>query len=407
MSEATLSHVHQFQAVPRISWWKWAGTLLFVAALFLPGVTLAEDRYWLPLFSKYMALALFALSVDLIWGYTGLLSLGQGVYFGLGAYAAGYSLILQQAAVGEGRPFVAAPDMAMPNFMFFCRLTAVPSWIAPLINIWLALALAVTLPVVLGAIFGMCTFRRRIKGVFFSLVTQAFLLAVFMFVVNQTPYTGGVVGMINLAPLTLFGYSFRDIELYYLITTILALCFLGCAALMRSKFGRILTAIRDNEYRVLALGYSTAMFKTFIFAFAGGLAGLAGALYVSVLGTTGPDILNISFSIEVIVFVAVGGRGTLFGAIIGALLVGFANTYINDEFKDKWPIILGCLFIGVVLFLPDGIVGGVRRAGRTLTRYLPARYAFGIAAPSATTEGSAALQLPSPARVDQPVGGTP
>jgi urea transport system permease protein len=338
----------------------WTGCAAFLAILFIPGFVLADDKYWLPLFTRYMALALFALSVDLVWGYTGLLSLGQGLYFGLGAYCVGYSLKLRSAALEAGKPFVAAPDMALPDFMAYCRLDAVPGWIAPLINLWLALGLAVLLPMAVAALFGFITFWRRIKGVYFSLITQALVLAVFTLVVNQQPYTGGVVGMTKLAKLELFGRKFQGPDLYFLITGILSLCFVGCLLLMRGKLGRILTAIRDSEYRVLSLGYNTAMYKTFIFALAGGLAGLAGALYVSALGTTGPDRLGIGFSIEVVILVAVGGRGTLFGAVLGAVLVSLANTYINDSYKQAWPLILGGLFILVVVFLPDGIVGSAR-----------------------------------------------
>src|SRR5438309_4374606 len=224
--------------------------VVFMAALFVPAYQFAGDRYWLPLFSKFMALALFALSVDLIWGYTGLLSLGQGLYFGLGAYAAGYSLKLQKAAQLAGKPLTYGPDMALPDFMEYCRLPAVPSWIAPLINIWLALALAVLVPVLVATLFGWVTFRLRIKGVYFSLITQALVLAVFTFVVNQQPYTGGVVGMTNLPRLQLFGILFEKITLFYLITGVLAFCFVLSAVLVRSKVGKVLTAIRDNEYRV-------------------------------------------------------------------------------------------------------------------------------------------------------------
>ena len=345
-----------------------AGVVVFLAALFVPGVVLADDKYWLPLFSRYMALAMFALSVDLVWGYTGLLSLGQGLYFGIGAYCVGYSLKLRSAALAAGKPFTAAPDMALPDYMEYCRLEAVPSWIAPLINIYLALVLAVLLPMIVAGAFGFVTFRRRIKGVYFALITQALVLAAYTFVVNQQPYTGGIVGMTNLAKLELFGQTFKGPALYYLITGLLAVSFLGCLALVRSKFGKILTAIRDSEFRVLALGYNTAMYKTFIFALAAGLAGLAGALYVSTVGTTGPDRLSISFSIEVIILVAVGGRGTLFGAIIGAVLVSLANTYINDSYNQAWPLILGGLFILVVVLLPEGIVGGLRKLALRLRR---------------------------------------
>jgi urea transport system permease protein len=337
------------------------GLALFVAALFIPGVALADDRYWLPLFTRYMALALFALSVDLIWGYTGLLSLGQGLYFGMGVYAVGYCLSLRAAADRAGKPYAVAPDMAMTDFMERCRLDAVPAWVAPLVHVWLAIALAVLIPTLVAAAFGYVTFRRRIKGVYFSLITQALLLAAFTLVDNQQPYTGGRVGMPGLAKLELFGHRIQGPSMYYLTTAVLAVCFLGCWLLMRGKFGKVLTAIRDSEYRVLALGYNTAMYKTFVFSLAAGLAGLAGALYVSALGTAGPDRLSIGFSIEVVIFVAVGGRGTLIGAVLGAVLVNLANTTINDSYKQAWPLILGGLFIAGVVVLPEGIVGGLRK----------------------------------------------
>lgn len=341
---------------------------LFLFGLFIPGPVFSavHDRYWLELFTRYLALALFALSIDLIWGYTGLLSLGQGLFFGLGAYATGYSLKLRAAALAAGKPLVAAPDMALPDFMFFGGLSQVPAWARPLINIYLALALAVVLPTLLGALFGLVTFRRRIKGVYFSLITQALVLAAYTLVDNQLPYTGGRVGMPGLADLELFGHTFQGLSLYLLITATLVVCYLGCFALVRSKFGKVLTAIRDSETRVLALGYNTALYKTFVFALAGGLAGLAGALYVAALGTTGPDVLETGFSIEAVILVAVGGRGTLIGAVLGAVLVNLAKTNINNEFKQAWPIFLGTLFMLVVVFMPDGLVGSLRKLARRL-----------------------------------------
>jgi len=458
---------------------RWLAILAFAAALFLPAYYFKNDRYWLPLFSRYMALALFALSVDLVWGYTGLLSLGQGLYFGLGVYMVGYSLKLQEAATAQDLPFEVSPDMALPNFMEYCRLPAVPPFIAPLIHINLAATLAVVLPTLVAIIFGMIIFRphlkpvayfvisqaatlaiysvgiffvapvsfqdaliaaaviralaiplefmplllpvkgvtlslclqpvllggyllyllsgqdtvttfglvfrvlmvgvllplavtymfqladvrQRIRGVYFSLVTQALLLAVFTFVVNQQPYTGGVVGMTNLPRLQIFGIMFEKVSLYLLIAGALAVCYVFCNVLVSSKFGKVLTAIRDNEYRVLAMGYDTGMYKTFIFGLAGGMAGLAGALYVSALRTCGPDTFNISTSIEIVIMVAFGGRGTLAGAILGAVLINFANTYITGVTATQpyWPIILGGLFVSNVLVLPDGLLGLFRR----------------------------------------------
>ena len=360
----------------------WLGIGLFLALLFAPGVVLNGDKYWLPLFTRYMALALFAVSLDLVWGYTGLLSLGQGLFFGMGAYVIGYSLKLQTAALEAGKPFVAGPDMALPDFMAYCRLDAVPSWIAPLINIYVAAPLAILLPTIAAAAFGYVTFRRRIKGVYFALITQALVLAAFTFVVNQQPYTGGVVGMTRLAKLEMFGVRFHMGSLYYLVAFVLSVCFLGSLLLVRSKFGKVLTGIRDSEYRVLALGYDTAIYKTFVFALAGGMAGLAGGLYVAGLGTTGPDVLSIAFSIQVVVLVAVGGRGRLIGAVIGAVLVSFAETYINDNYNEffreylhgeGWPLLLGGLFVVVVVFLPDGIVGGLDKLAARLRRLVSMR----------------------------------
>ncbi len=350
--------------------------LFFLLALFVPPFLFGGNEYRLNQITRYAALALFALSVDVIWGYTGLLSLGQGLYFGLGAYAVGYSLILQQAAVAEDLPFVYSPDMARPDYMVQCRLPEVPIWIGQLINIWVALGVAVIVPTLIAALFGYVVFRRGIKGVYFSLITQAVLMAVFTLVSNQRPYTGGVDGLTNLADLRLFGFEFQgSYYLYFLVTGILVLCFLACAALMASKFGRILTAIRDSENRVLALGYNTAMYKTFAFALSAGMAGLAGGLFVAANSSAGPQFFSIADSIEVVIFVAVGGRGTLVGAILGAVLVNVARTYANEHWREIWPILLGGLFVVVVAFMPDGIVGLFRRLAARLTGGRAAREA--------------------------------
>lgn len=350
--------------------WRFTWFALFLAALYLPlrYPGYFDPAYRLPQFNRFMALALFALSVDMIWGYTGLLSLGQGVFFGLGAYIMGWSLILQKAAMdaSDAVPssldrYVLSPD-ALPPYMAQCRLTAVPDWIAPLINIWIAVPLAIILPTIFAFLFGWVVFKRRIKGVYFSIITQALVLAIFHLVSNQRPYTGGVDGQTSLAGLNLFGIDFEDTKrMFYLVTSILVFFALVCYALVHSKFGKILTAIRDNEFRVMALGYNTAMFKTFVFALAGLMAGLAGALFVAANQSCGPQFFSISDSIEVVIFVAVGGRGTLVGAILGALLVNWGKDYINNAFSTWWPVVLGGLFVAVVLFLPEGIIGGVPR----------------------------------------------
>ena len=242
---------------------------MFLLCLLTPPFYYSDDPYRCEQFSKIAALAILALSIDLIWGYTGLLSLGQGLSFGVGAYAVAYSLKLQQAFLQDGRtrPFI------MSGLIWRCliswrssRLDKVPEPIRPLINIYVALAVAILLPALVAAVFGFVTFRLRIKGVYFSLITQALILALYLVVIRTLPYTGGDVGMVDLNQLTLFGYRFQeDYYLYFFIAGILIACFLGCAVLMNSKFGQLLTAIRDNENRVMALGCNPALYKTFIF----------------------------------------------------------------------------------------------------------------------------------------------
>jgi urea transport system permease protein len=362
------------------------GKILFglgLLALLAPPFLFPDNEFRLGLLSKFMALAILALGVDLIWGYTGMLSLGQGLYFGLGAYAVAYSLELQQVAEDAGKPVGTVP----PTFMSYTNLPVthpefVPphalSWIAPLGNIWVALAAAVLVPMVMATLVGLVIFRLRIRGVYFSLITQAMLLTVFTLVDNQQAYTGGRVGIKHLADLTLLGFTFNSYpghirELYFLCAGVLIACFLGCALLVGTKFGKILAAIRDNENRVLALGYNTVWYKTFAFAVAGALSGVAGALYVAANQLCGPGYLDIAFSIEAVIFVAVGGRGTLVGAVLGALLVNLGKTYISEAWPNAWTIVLGFLFIGVVLFLPEGLVGMLRRAKNRLGKSPRAR----------------------------------
>jgi urea transport system permease protein len=409
--------------------WSGKGTfglelLLFFAMVVAPYLIFADDRYWLPIFTRIMALAIFAMAVDLIWGYTGLLTLGQGLFFGLGAYAVGYSLKMQHAAAEAGLP---PGTPAMPDFMLWCRMPAVPTWVTPLASTWVAVATALVLPTIAALFFALFTFRPRIRekrtlalylglylailapfaywwrdaltgdpwtaislgaillvlflggwwisgkstgGVFFSLITQALLLAVFTLVDNQQPYTGGRVGMPYLARLELFGHTFNSPkEMYALLASSLVFCFLACQLVVHSKFGKVLTAIRDSETRTLALGYNTAMYKTFVFTAAGAMSGFAGALYTTAQRTVGPtEVLDIGFSIEIVILVAVGGRGTLVGPVLGALLVTAGKTYVNNELKQGWPLILGALFIAVVLFLPQGIVGGLRQVPARLIR---------------------------------------
>ena len=372
-------------SVPRLFAITISLALLFAPALIFDP-SKGPDRYWLGRTANFMALGVMALSIDLVWGYTGLLTLGQGLFFGLGAYMMAYCLTLQKAAAANG----VAVGMAPPQFMAYTGPApndpsyVVPpalSIIAPLGNTWLAITMAILLPLVVATLFGYVIFRCRIRGVYFSLVTQTLLLAVFILVRNQQRFTGGVVGIKDLAQLHLFDWVFGPnalldpstgrpvvdpvteevsyqpmLNLNFLAAGVLVSCLLLCAWLVRTKFGKILTAIRDNENRILALGYNTAMYKTFIFALAGALAGLSGALYVVANDVCDSKYLSVGDSIEAVIWVAVGGRGTLLGAPVGAILVGFGGTTISSAVPELWPIILGLLFVVVVLFLPRGLV---------------------------------------------------
>lgn len=402
--------------LPASRWKQRAFLLAFLACLFIPGIIYGDDPDWLPLFSKFMALSLFAVSVDLVWGYTGLLSLGQGLYFGLGAYAVGYGLRLQMAA---SRSELNIKDL--PDFMERSGLTAIPGFLAPLIDLRVALGTALLLPTLVALVFGFVTFRLRIKGVYFSLITQALVLAVYTFVVNRQAYTGGVEGLTPLMDPKIFDHILSDAEKYYVVTSVLVLAFIGCVVLMESKFGKIMTAIRDNEFRVLALGYNTAMYKTFLFALAAFLAGLAGALFATIQGNVGPNqVFSVEFSIVIVIWVAAGGRGTLYGAVIGTLLVNLAAEHISRledmhlplvditlRFKESWRFVLGVLFIVTVVFLPNGLIGG----WYSLLAYIRRRRHDANMAPMALGAESKDLQAPtkpviSPAAVPPILGIT-
>jgi urea transport system permease protein len=382
--------------------------LILCFVLFAPAFLYADNTHRLTLLGRCLALAILALGVDLIWGYTGMLSLGQSLYFGLGAYIVAYSLKLKEAATrynavwGTHVPVGVVPGDFMVNYGSI-DLTdpdyvqpTILSIVAPLGNIWLAFAVAIILPMLVAFLFGVLAFHRRIKGVYFSLLTQALVLAAFFLADNQQPLTGGRPGINEISHLELNGFTFdrsrnaaskvperpEDFQsilgltlnrhrsmrdLYLINATVLVVSLLGCVWLVRSKFGKILAAIRDNENRVMALGYNTAMYKVFAFTLAGGLAGLGGALFVPVVGKMGPTYIGVIESIYVVIYVAVGGRGTLLGAILGTFLVhsGYSSlsevpSSIREIVLELRPILLGGLFVAVVLFMPTGILGMLR-----------------------------------------------
>ncbi|MFZ5596873.1 MAG: urea ABC transporter permease subunit UrtC [Bacillota bacterium] len=324
---------------------RWVVSFAVIALLLLAPLYLSEFR--LNLLGKFLAFAILALGMDLIWGYAGMLSLGHGVYFGLGAYCMAMYLKLE-ASAGE-----------LPDFMSWSGLTDLPWFWAPFQHWWFALTAAIALPVLFAAILGSLTFRSRIRGVYFSILTQALALIFVILFIGQQPYTGGTNGITNFK--TIFGYNLMNpavqMTLYLITAATLVGMYFFCRRLTGSRFGRILVAIRDSENRIRFAGYNPVVYKIFVYALSAGLAGLSGVLFVTQVGIISPAMMGIVPSIEMAVWVAVGGRGTLIGAVIGAVLVNAAKSSLSESFPDIWQYFLGMLFVCVVLFFPDGIVG--------------------------------------------------
>jgi len=328
-----------------------------VAVVLLIGLPLLNalgflSDYYLNLFGKYLALAILALGMDLIWGYAGILSLGQAIFFGCGAYAMGMYLMLQSSGRG-------VYGERIPDFMVWNRVTTLPLFWKPFQYFPLAVFLALAIPAVAACIFGVLTFRRRVSGTYFAILTQAMAFATWLMCNRNEMNLGGTNGLTDFK--SLFGVSLNTpstLRVLYLVT---ALClvgsFIACKWLVNSKMGLVLTAMRDQETRLRFLGYPIAQYKIFIFALAAALAGLAGTLYAPQVGIITPSQIGVLPSLEVVVWVATGGRGTLIGALLGAVGVNAARSLLTAYYPEWWPIILGGLFVGVVILFPDGLVG--------------------------------------------------
>jgi urea transport system permease protein len=308
---------------------------------------------------KILCYAIVAVAADLIWGYAGILSLGHGLFFALGGYAFGMYLMRS-----IGREGVYQSDL--PDFMVFLDWKALPwYWRGSQHALW-AMLLAVLAPALVAFVFGVFAFRSRIKGVYFSIITQALTYAaMLLFFRNETGF-GGNNGFTDFK--RVLGYSITApatrVALFMLTAATLGAALVGGRTLMTSRFGRVLAAIRDSESRVMFLGYNPLWYKLFVWTASAALCGVAGALYVPQVGIINPSEMSPASSIEIAIWVAVGGRGTLLGAVFGALLVNLAKSWFTVAFPDYWLFFLGLLFIGVTLLLPDGAIGLLRRLVR-------------------------------------------
>lgn len=303
-------------------------------------------------FGKFLAFAILALGLDLIWGYTGILSLGHGVFFGLGAYCIGMHLML---SIGAESVY----GSALPDFMVWNQVKELPFFWKPFNSFPVAVLGAILVPTAFALVFGFLAFRSRIRGVYFAIITQALALSAWLVFNRNETNVGGTNGLTDFKTLLGFRLSEPDTQRTLYMLTVLSLggAYLLCRWIIKSRAGKVLVAIRDSEQRVLFSGYSPSNYKLFVFVVSAALAGLAGMLYVPQVGIITPAQIGVLPSLEMVIWVAVGGRATLVGAILGAVGVNFARSILTNHFPSLWPFFLGGLFIAVVLLFPDGLVG--------------------------------------------------
>lgn len=342
------------------SWETWGviiamfGLLVVVPSLnaFTPATSaLHVSDFKIGLYGKYLCYAVLAVSIDLLWGYTGLLSLGQALFFALGGYMMGMYLMRMIGNLGQYHE-------PIPDFLVFLGWSTLPTFWRPFSSFPFALMMTLLLPGVVALVFGYLAFRSRIRGVYFSILTQALTYAAAILFFRNDLLMGGNNGFTDFK--FILGHDLRQAatqRALYICTGLLLLAtYLLCRWLTTTKFGKIQRAIRDSENRVLFSGYATASFKLFVFVLSSLIAALAGALFVPQAGIINPSEMWPDKSLEAVVWVAVGGRGTLIGPVIGAIAVNWLKSWATEAYPDLWLFFLGALFILVVLILPGGLI---------------------------------------------------
>lgn len=336
---------------------------LFFAAIVLLAVPmlLGFDGFELNTFARYLALAMAAVALALSWGSAGILNLGQAATFGIGAYIMAMHLKLRNSAGNPG---------GMPDFMGWTNVEALPWFWKPFHGLLPTLLAGLLVPALVAGVIGVFMFRGRVTGVFVAIINLAFLVALQLLFIEEQRFTGGENGLTGLAPLELFGWTVDNYsaEFYYLVAGSLIVVLALGFALVRSKVGLILRAIRDDQMRVRYFGYDVALYETFVFCVSAAIAGWAGMLYVLVLEFASPTYMSVNFSLAIVIWCAVGGRESLPCAAAGAILVNLLEGRLSDLFVEGWLLILGLLFIFFVLFLPRGIYGLLRVAAGALSR---------------------------------------
>lgn len=360
---------------------RWGPFTLLMVILLLAPLMISDFR--LNQLGKFLTYAIIAVGLDLIWGYGGMLSLGQGLFFVLGGY--GFAMYLKLQASGG----------KLPDFMFWSGLTELPWFWAPFASPIVAIAAAILIPMLIAGVLGYLVFRSRVQGVYFSIITQALTLLVSIWFVGQQAYTGGTNGITNIGSAQIFGQPVLSSQMqhtFYFATVIcLGLVYLLCRHIVDSRFGRVLVAGRDNENRLRFLGYNPVTIKALVFALSAGIAALAGILYVPQVGIISPSSMGVVPSIEMVVWVAVGGRGTLLGAILGAILVSYCRSFLSEGFPNIWQYFLGALFIGSVLLFPQGIVGTIQNLFNRVANQRSSRASELESTPTSMTTISASI----------------
>jgi urea transport system permease protein len=360
--------------------------LALLCVLVLLVFPLALDSFRLNLVGKYLSYAFVAVGLVLAWGYGGILSLGQGVFFGIGGYCMAMFLKLE-ASDPISTKIQSTPGI--PDFMDWNQITALPAMWQPFHSLTLTLILVLAAPMLMAFIIGTAMFKRRVGDVYFSIVTQAIAMILTVLIIGQQGLTGGVNGITDLK--TMLGWDIRTdsakLILYFVNAGLLIACILFGRYILTSKLGRLLMAMRDKEERVRFSGYDVAGFKIFVFCVAAGFSALGGAMFTLQVGFMSPSLVGIVPSIEMVIFAAVGGRMSLIGAVYGTLLVNFGKSYFSESFPDLWLFLMGGLFIAVVMYFPNGLAGLYESHGKKWLARLKRR----AHEPAAAAPGPAAI----------------
>ncbi|MCB5207562.1 urea ABC transporter permease subunit UrtC [Methylovorus mays] len=339
--------------------------LALLALLIMVILPLGLDIFRLNLVGKYLTYAFVALSLVLLWGNGGILSLGQGMFFGLGGYCMAMFLKLE-ASDPISTKIQTTPGI--PDFMDWNQLTALPWFWEPFKSLPFTILAILIVPTIFAYIIGFAMFKRRVGGVYFAIITQAIALILSILIVGQQGYTGGVNGITDLK--TMLGWDIRTDSAKYILYYVNALLLFGCIFLSRyiltSKFGMLLLAMRDKEERVRFSGYDVSDFKIFTFCVAAMISAIGGAMFTLQVGFMSPSFVGIVPSIEMVIFAAVGGRMSLIGAVYGTLLVNYGKTVFSETYPELWLFLMGGLFIAVVMFFPDGLAGIYQKHARKI-----------------------------------------